>query len=596
MTRLVPLILAASAVAAPARADELSKDALAANRAACEQARPDCDPVALLSRLERRAADRAIAERGLAYDRSPYGKRIRRIVVDANRVFGPGDGFLRWFNALHVTTRDSAILAELVVVEGEAWDQDRVSESARRLRDPSSTGLVAIVPVIAVGAGEGEVDLLVVTRDVWSLRANSGYEIQQKTVTYLTLSLSENNLLGRRKLLALMFRMDLGVYTIGPQYIDRNMFGRHIYLGGRGGPLFNRQTGELEGSESVLSLARPLWSLDTEWGYGLEWSHRFGFERSFEDTGLRLYDNPDTPEEEAVPYEYGMKRANLAASVTRAFGDEVMQRVRGGYQLSFQRPELPAAFPDDPVLRDAYVDDVLPRSERVSAVFTGWELFEPRYRNYQNVTSFELAEDTRMGVELEASASLALRVLGSTYDFLRLSGVAGYTGALGDDGLWRARVAVTTRLEDGEPIDNIVEGRLRLVTPSFGIGRVVSEAVVSGLFRDSQNQFYTLGAQNGLRGYRIGEFFGDRRVLWQTEYRTRAIPVLFTRWGLAAFYDAGSAADRFDELRLHHDVGVGFRILVPQIDPDVFRVDFAFPLERERLGELRFSAAYNQSF
>jgi len=347
-----------------------------------------------------------------------------------------------------------------------------------------------------------------------------------------------------------------------------------------------------------VSLSRPLWSLDTEWGATLSWSHRYAFERTFQGTSLRLYDAPETAEDDMLPYEYRQRRMALSATGVRGFGDRIEQRVRAGYQLEVQRPTLVDDFPIDPVLRQSFTDNVLPRSERTSVVFAGYELFEPRYRNLQNIGTFELAEDTRMGVEAEATIGLAREEIFSESNFVRLSANAAYTGGWAGDGVWRARVAGTTRLEGGEAIDNVVEARLRLVTPSLELGRLASELVLSGLYNDSQNQFFTLGGANGLRGFPIGEFFGDRRALWQTELRSPPIPILFTRWGLVLFHDVGGAGDRFDSLELHHDVGLGIRSLVPQLNPDVFRFDFAFALDRglpiaERF---RFTAGYQQSF
>ena len=38
---------------------------------------------------------------------------------------------------------------------------------------------------------------------------------------------------------------------------------------------------------------------------------------------------------------------------------------------------------------------------------------------------------------------------------------------------------------------------------------MVTQVKVSGLFEDSQTQFYTLGGDNGLRGFALNRFFGD---------------------------------------------------------------------------------------
>jgi hypothetical protein len=581
----------------PPAAEITDPEALRGIRDACERAAPDCDPVALLSRLERRAVDRAMTRRGLAFDRAPQGKRIRKVIVVPFNVFGPGDGFLRWFNIFHVTTRDRAVRRELQFEAGDVYDQHEIDESARRLRDPISTGLAAIAPIATENAGE--VDVLVVTRDVWSIRLNSNYEVQGQDLTKLSLSFSENNFFGMRKLLAASFRMDQGEISVGPTYIDKNVAGRHLDLRGIGGPVFNRDTREYEGSESAVTLARPLWSLDTRWGAAIEWSHRFAINRVFRGNELDVYDNPDTPEMEMAPREYRQRRLGLALTGVRGFGDAIAQRLRGGWELTSVRPQPLETFPDDPVLRDAFIRDVLPRSERTSVLFVGWEAFEARYRNFQYISTFELAEDTRMGFNVEATAGVSLELLGSTVDFLRLTGAAGYTGPLGADGLWRLSLAATTRLEGEEAIDNIVSSTARVVSPTFFFFRFVTQAQAAGVFRDSQNVEYRLGGDNGLRGFLIGEFAGDRKVLWQTELRSRPIPVLFMRWGFVLFHDLGGAADRAHRLDIHQDIGVGFRSLTPQLASDVFRFDLAYVIDGERdpaLGRLRFTAGYEQSF
>jgi hypothetical protein len=581
---------------APPAPAQPTREELAANRAACEHAEPDCDPVGMLSRLERRAVERALAGAGLVLAGPPHGRRIRRVHVVSLDVFGPGDGFLRWFNVLHVTTQERAVRAELTFAPGQPWDQRRIDESTRRLRDPTSTSLVAAVPVVAAGGGPDEVDVLVVVRDVWSLRTSTSYELQGTQLTYLSVSLSENNLFGLRKLLALNLQMDQGTYKVGPLYIDRNVLGRHVELRGRVGPIFNRYSRQLEGSDSVVVLSRPLWSLDTRWGAGLEWSHRVAIDRSYRGTGIRTYDAPETPEDDQLRHEYGMRRFATAASLIRAYGDRFEHRVRGGHQLQVQRPSLLDGFPDDPVLAAAFTRDVLPRSERTSVLYAGWDLAERRYRNYQNVRSFELAEEVRTGIELAASVGVAHRGWGSEAAFVRLSGVAGYGAAWAGDGLWKIRAAATTRIERGQAIDNVTDVTLRLVTPPVAVARLVSQLRFSGVFRDRQNQFYALGGDNGLRGYPVGELSGDRRVVWNTELRSAPLPILFSRWGVVLFHDVGAAADRLHALRLHNDVGLGLRMLVPQAAPEVYRFDLALALDGEHAGLLRFTAGYEQTF
>jgi hypothetical protein len=578
----------------PAPTTEAPPAALDAMRDACEISDPTCDPSLLFSALEQRAVDRALAAEHLEIDHAPQGKKIGRLYFAQFKVFGPGDGFLRWFNYFHITTKASAVARELVFDAGDPWVQSKVDESARRLRDPLSTSLVAIVPIVSPRAGE--VDAMVVTRDVWSVRLNSNYAIQDQQLTLLSFSLSENNLLGRRKLLAAAFRMDQATYFAGPVYIDHNFLGRHLQFVERAGPIFNRDSLALEGSESSLSFGLPLWSLASKWGATVDWTHHFAIDRSFQGTGLRTYDDPATPIDDHVPYEYKQHRLSLTLTGLRGWGDQIAQRMSAGYQLVVQRPQLLPDFPDDAQLRSDFTRDVLPRSERTSALFVGYSMFESRYRNFQNVSTFELAEDTRMGAAVDVTAALGLGILGSESNFLRLNGTVSYTAGMLGDGLWRITTSGQTRLERGHAIDNVVSADLRFVSPRLGPVRVLTEGTLSGIYRDTQNQFYTVGGDNGLRGYPIGEFSGDRRALWQTEVRTRPIGILFTRWGAVAFHELAGAAQSFRSMTIYQDVGAGVRFLIPQLESDLFRFDLSLALSGPFAGKLRFTAGYQQSF
>lgn len=594
------LAVAALLASAPARADEAApaapdRAALVANRVACERGEPRCDRTLLLSSIERREVAEALAARGLTVVRAPAGRTVRRIIVVNHDVFGPGDGPLRWFNVFHWTSEEDVVEREIVLRPGARWDDRLVDESLRRVRDKIFTTAAAIVAVEAVGGALDEVDLLVVTRDVWSLRLNTRFELQQSQLTFLSFAFSENNVFGRRKLFALSFRMDQGAYTMGPLFIDKNMFGRHLDVRGTGGPVFNRTSGDLEGSQSSIEVSRPLWNLDEAWGGGIDFSHANSVERRFAGAGLRRWDAPDTPVDDMLPVHWRERRLAVSAAVVRGFGERVEHRVRGGYALSIVRPELLDDFSGDPDLARAFAEEWLPRSERTSALYVGYSLFEPRYRNYQNVRTFDLAEDVQLGADVDTRVTAGFTWLGSESDFVRLSAAAGYTGAFGD-GSWSARVSATTRLEDGEAIDNIVDARLRLVTPTFELGRVVTAVRGAALWNDRQNQYYRLGGDSGLRGFDIDEFIGDRLVLWQTELRTPPVPVWFMRWGAILFYDVGGVAASFETMPLHHDAGFGIRGLIPQFDNDVYRFDFAFALDDDRRGDFRFTGGFEQVF
>jgi len=77
-------------------------------------------------------------------------------------------------------------------------------------------------------------------------------------------------------------------------------------------------------------------------------------------------------------------------------------------------------------------------------------------------------------------------------------------------------------------------------------------------------------SDSGLRGYSINEFAGQRVFSTQVEARSTPFALWVLRLGGVVFYDVGGAAgppattpDTLTKLQLHHDVGLGLRILIP---------------------------------
>ena len=542
-----------------------------------------------LGSYERTALQRALAGRGLRLDPAPEGKRVRRLHVDNQDVFGPEEGFLQWFNVFHLTSREHVVEREILLRPGDMWDEALVDETRRRLRDPLFTSLAVIAPVVAEGGSPDQVDLLVVTRDIWSLRMNSRFEVQEGVLSDLSLSLAENNLFGYRKHIALVFDMDLGTYTLGPQYVDRNIAGTRLQLITKVDAIFNRDTSDFEGTKSATSFGYPLWSLRRKWGGAIVASHFAGTRRAF-GPGPRVasyvYVDPATGEEQLLPYEYDERTMNIESNVVRQLGERVKHRVFVGHQLEVQRPEVRDGFPGDDAARAAFEADVLPRSERSSALFARYSMFTPVYRTYRNIDSFDLGEDQKLGPEASVEVGAAMKPIGSEANFQTGAFTAAWTFDIASDGLIRLSTGAGGRLQDGDVIDKLMTATVAAVTPSLVGMRLATRFTWSRRRDETSNRTFSLGGDSGLRGYAIGEFrtvgANPVRFLGNVEMRTLPVRVLFARAGAVAFWDFGHAADCYSgcatPLFLHHDVGIGARALVPQLQPFVFRFDWAIPL------------------
>jgi outer membrane protein assembly factor BamA len=569
----------------------------------CAARDPGCDWVATLSSLERASVVRALAQRGYVVDPAPWNKVIGKIQVYNEEVFAEGGRFLQFFNNFHVTTKESTIRAEAVIAPGEVWSQDRIEETARRLRDPLWTSVVAVLPVQA--ATPGSIDVLIVTRDIWSLRLNTSYTYQQGKLTNLITSFSENNLLGRRDVLSAALSMDQGAIALGPVFIDKNLMGERLDLRAQVSDILTRdeltEHGKLssEGTQSTITLTRPLWSLATEWAGGASFSHRFAIDRQFKGTGLRTFDYIDPVEMTTTSFgrQYRMRRWTTQVYVTRQWGTELKHQLSFGHSVTSQRPRPLDDFTGDAAQRAAFIANVLPRSEVTSVPFIQYAVFTPRYRTLRNIATFDLAEDARIGPDFEASLGFGLAVLGSDHNFQRLASSAGWTFPWSRDGFVRVSGGLGGRYQDGELIDNTATGAVRTATPPIaGRVRFHAQASLSTRWNDTQNQFFAIGSDTGLRGYGINAFSGQRLFSFQIEARTLPYPIWVLRLGGVVFYDLGGAADLLAELPLHQDAGLGLRMLIPQTSAQLLKFDFAVPFDGIRRGQLQFLAGFGSEF
>lgn len=117
------------------------------------------------------------------------------------------------------------------------------------------------------------------------------------------------------------------------------------------------------------------------------------------------------------------------------------------------------------------------------------------------------------------------------------------------------------------------------MTPRMGLGRFVYDVEVLNRYRNALNQESFLGGDSRLRGYPSSFLVGSDFVVSNLEFRTRPVELLHAvEVGADLFYDVGDAAFGFSKLHPKQGVGAGLRVLFPQLDCEVFRVDFGFPV------------------
>ena len=508
----------------------------------------------------------------------PHGKRIEAIAIYTLDVFDARDPVPQFVNALHVTSRDYVIRRELLFEVGEVWSKQRVEETERNLRGLRQLSLANVV--VAKGAQAGAVRLVVVTKDVWSLRLNSNIGFGGDGLQYLLLNPAEENLAGTHSSLGILYLLDPFRHVAGLRYVQPRLGGSRYWVAAQAALIANRDTGAIEGSSGQFVFELPQFSLRSPFAYGTRVAWLDEVSRRTVGTRLRSFDYLlASGETESVPWQYRTERLAaeyfgvLSTGVLRktdlSFGIEAEQRnYRRVAETGFQAATL-AAF-------DA---QVLPVSDRRMGPFLQIRSYEGRFHRVLDLELLGLQEDYRLGYDLMTRVFVASESVGSSRDLVGAVAGASYTWPLGT-GLARFAAqgrGVVASLDRNEAAMTV---GARLVSPLTGPGRLHLDADVDFRFENYLNlPPFTLGGSGRLRGFPANQFQGNNLVVANLEYRTRSIDVLSAQLGLAAFYDVGDAPDSFSNLSLHHDVGMGLRILFPQADRAVLRLDYGFPLD-----------------
>jgi hypothetical protein len=581
------------------------------------------------SAYEKQSIRHALDEVGGELEPHPEGKVIERVVVVRREVLDARQDLPEWLswvdflNIFHGTSRPYVIEQEILVRPGQRWSQRQVDETARNLRDLRPLSLVLTVPVR--GTRPDQVRLLVITKDIWSLRLNTDARFAGGKLETLTLQPSEENVFGTHHSIGAQFTLEPYWYSLGARYSLRRIAGSPLAGRVDANVIINRERGEPEGSYGSFAYGAPLARIDQKWGWSgrVQWRNEV-FRRTVGGV-IATYDAAVTPDvDDAIPYFYRNDSVVGAVSVSRSYGDrfkhdisvslEAERRVARTGDLSAFDPRAAAEF----ALEEVPVSDT-----RVYPAVT-YQSYENRFLRTLNVDTLGLQEDYPLGHSVMVSGYPVLRAFNSTRDFLGGYVGAGYTWPL-RSGFLRVAADATLEVEIGDTprrarpprpnecdssvSDGSVEGTLRLVSPELPLVRLVHDVKLVHRYCNYLNKQTQLGGESRLRGYPSKLFIGKDALVANIELRTKPLVVGSVHIGGVVFYDMGDAFDGFSStpvtpgdpaapsgptsldagprpLQLKRSVGFGLRSLIPFLDRTVLRADVGFPLDPETIPTL----------
>ena len=555
-----------------------------ATEASIQRGIPVSSPWARLAEWEWEHVEPVMAQLGLQPVHDPNGMTVCEVTIEADEVFDPEDVFPMFLNGLHVVSRDSVVRSGLTFSAGDTFTELMYRDSERQLRNPSQYSIVLVLPVQGESTADGCVDILVVTKDVWSLTP-TWFFTTAGVLTGVQVGLVETNFLGLNDQLAATFNWGLGSWTLGPRYYSPRFAGTRWQISEAFDVIHDRELNEYEGFAQNLVVSRPLYEshVPLAWRFDAGGSSRIA--RRFQGTEIRTYDAPETAEVETIDERWRERTVSVSAEATRSYGVEVKHNVSFGLSVTARDAEALPYEPVSEVALRSFEDSRLPRQERVLGPGVGYEVYRNRWMTVRNVRTFGVGEEVRLGYYGSVGLRYSEPGMGATARFGRATSVLGYRFRVMGDGWLSAQVEQGVRLEErpaASVSDVTTSGEVRLVSGLTGFGRLLVRFSGVRLGRNDSNAQVLLGGDTGLRGYPNGFVQSEGYVLWNVEWRTTSIEVLRTRLGLVFFSDSGATWADTHDISYVASLGFGVRWMIPQLGTEVRALDVGFPLDPGR--------------
>jgi hypothetical protein len=538
-------------------------------------------------------------------DSCPLG-RISFIFVDSHDVFDAdelaGGRAFRWAyriaNAIHMTTRESFLLSEVLFSLGDCYDPELLADSERVLR---RYGHLARVEIYGLRQADDSWHVIVDTQDQWTTQLNVRFNFEEG-IEFRGLDLSEENVLGRGLLLgAFMVQRD-EQRDVGGRFSTPRVLGTRLDALVTAGKTrvggfyehelsfpFVGEVGRVAGRHRFTNREGQFtyWAGDSEG----EFSHVLlpVDERFFELSVARRLGDPGR----LTVFGLGLSSIELDYP---GFPEGVEVGTGGDFDGTMPAPPAVAALVEE--------------QTRFTSATRLTLLVGQRHLGFQERTGLDALrgiQDVPVGLDVAVAVGRSLGTLvreGDADDFL--TRVRLLAGATPGPSVLNLDVRLEGRriLSGQEPAGGSVRG-WRDVTGEFhGLVYVQPSAWPSHTFfarasgaggwsMDVPFQL-TLGGPAGLRGYHTDEFPGGRRLSFSVEDR------VYLGWpardlfdlGLTLFADLGRMwpgdAPFGRDSGWRGSVGGGLRVGFPAGTRGVVRLDFGFPVDGSGLGGMVF--------
>jgi hypothetical protein len=486
------------------------------------------------------------------------GAVVGEVLVDNQNIFNledPRDDtrLFRLADRLHGRTRPSIIREQLLFKPGERYSRRLVEESERILRANTYFYDAWIRPV---RYHDGQVDLRVTTRDVWTL--NPGFDFGRSGGTNSTgVQLEEMNLLGTGVGIRLAHTSDIDRTESQVEVSDAHAFDGRTLVDANYAELSNA------GHLHDLTLNRGFYALDSRWAGGIAGQDDLQTD-SLYDRGQIIDQFQDKHESTQI---YGGLSSGLQNGWVRRWSTGVT------YDEHLFTP-----------LSSWTGTSALPLDRRFVYPWVQFDLVQDDYLKLFDHDQIGRTEDFYLGTTASVRLGWADSALGSNRSALMMQSSAGRGFKDGGTSTLLLYGTFTGRLEDGRLTNGLLSGSARYYLEQSSNWLFFSTLQGTKGWRLDFDDQVLLGGDNGLRGYPLRYQDGTAYALWTLEQRffTDWYPFRLFRVGAAVFFDSGrtwgSAPLAQPSLGVLKDAGFGLRFGNARSGlGNVVHVDLAFP-------------------
>jgi hypothetical protein len=508
------------------------------------------------------------------------GAVIGRIIIRNENIFdldNPKDNkaLFRLANRLHPVTRQDVIRQQLLFHTGERYSRHLLDESARILRADPYFYDASVRPV---RYHDGKVDVLVVTRDVWTL--DPGFNFSRSGGTSSTgFEVEDINTLGTGTDVQLSHSHTVDRTASSIEVSNQHTLGTWVMTDVAYGSLS-------DGKLRQLIVNRPFYSLEAH--------HAGGIAATDITEDSSLYDRGQIIDrfsnQSRFLQLYGGWSAGLAHGWVRRWSAGITDD-----EHRFGLPEGPWSGPT-----------VLPADRKFVYPWLRFDLVQDQFIKLRNRNQIGRTEDFDLGAYATVQAGWASAALGSSREAVPFMLAAGDGYELTPSDTLLLSGVATGRIESGVLRNGVLSGAVSFFDEQSSHNEwlfFTSVRGTAGRRLDLENQIL-LGGDNGLRGYPLRYQDGTSRLLYSAEerYFSDWFPLRLFRVGAAVFFDMGRtwgraplAAPGYGWLR---DVGFGLRFGNARTGlGNVIHVDLAFPLDaRGNISRLQFLVQTEQQF